>query len=156
MKGSWFIGRGPCPCLGPVWTFIHQILEPLDQSPVPCPAPVPVAVQCEGVISFVQTLGLKHHRHELYGAQFTRNLRRLFAWPVAIIALWCGLSSVRHFSHHIQVRENTDPGTWHVRIRDEENVAIILIWMCKMTEIEDLYFTVHAARAVSGFQKYLL
>ena len=35
------MGPGACPCLGLVWTFLHNILEPIDQVPGPIP------VQCE-------------------------------------------------------------------------------------------------------------
>ena len=28
---------GPCPCLGPIQTFLHEILKPIDPVPGLCP-----------------------------------------------------------------------------------------------------------------------
>ena len=41
---------GSCPCLGPVGTFLHNLLGPIDPVPDPCPVPGPVPVQCEYTI----------------------------------------------------------------------------------------------------------
>ena len=49
------MGSGPCPCLGPVWTFLHNILEPINLSPVPCSIPGPGRMQCEYTISRTAT-----------------------------------------------------------------------------------------------------
>ena len=50
------MGSGPCPCLGPVWTFLHNILEPINLSPVPCSIPGPGRMQCEYNISHRDSL----------------------------------------------------------------------------------------------------
>ena len=41
------MGPGPGPYVGPVWTFLHNIVEPID----PISGSGPIIVQCEYTIS---------------------------------------------------------------------------------------------------------
>ena len=45
------MGPGTGPCLGPVWTFLHHMPEPIDPVQGPCPVPGPVLMQYEFTIS---------------------------------------------------------------------------------------------------------
>ena len=41
------MGPGSFPCLGPVWTFLYNILGPISAGPIPSTCHGPIPVQCE-------------------------------------------------------------------------------------------------------------
>ena len=49
-----------CPFFKPVWTFLYDILEPIDPVPGPYPCTGPVPVQCDKTISITVMEGSVH------------------------------------------------------------------------------------------------
>ena len=58
------IGSGPCPCLGPVWAFLQNIIEPIvpDHGPVQCEYTITVDIFGEIQLDWWKQLLLRFRR----------------------------------------------------------------------------------------------